>query len=450
MSLNYRGKIFVNQVFISYTCTPKNKPVKQFAYALVVLNSVLLALMGQGITWQTFRQPHPVTEPILPATYARLRAKDTVSVPVLAPVPENWRTEQLEWLDTERLTTAVGTKSVIFDRTRTRLYAMNLDGMSVCEFDRASRRLLRKLVFAGTPGEGFNYQTKKTFDSFEEKPVEACLTHQDRYLWISLHNAGGVVFWDLAAPATAVALPGRSAQLISFRLDSTGQNRPFAEQDIQLPFIATGKTPKVMAASPDQRRLFVANWHSNKVSVLDIAPQDPARWAKIADLPTTPIPRGLAVAADGRRLFIGQMGGAHIEVISLDSLKPQHRIYTGINPRHLVLRGRQLFASLNLAGRLIQIDTDDLTVVRSVATLPQPRTIALSPDGSLIFVTCYTQNKLQVFRTDDLTLIGTYKTDLHPVGVAIHQTGDEMEAWVGNYAAGNITVLRFRATRHSI
>jgi hypothetical protein len=36
------------------------------------------------------------------------------------------------------------------------------------------------------------------------------------------------------------------------------------------------------------------------------------------------------------------------------------------------------------------------------------------------------------------------------VGVAVHQAGDQIEAWVGNYASGTINVLRFRAARHAL
>jgi DNA-binding beta-propeller fold protein YncE len=423
--------------------------MKHFVFALVVLNVVLVALLAQDITWQTFRQPKPLSESISLPTAPRsglAGAARTTAAP-----PASWHTESLELLGSERLSTAIGTKSVVFDSSQAKLYAMNLDGMSICEFDRASRRLLRKLVFEGTPGEGYNYQTKKNFDSFEEKPVEACLTHQDRYLWLSLHNAGGVVFWDLLSPVQRLGgQQTRPARLLTYQPDSTGRNQLASEQVIHLPFIATGRTPKVVVASPDQRRLYVANWHANTVSVLDISRHDPSRWAKLVDVPARPVPRGMAVSADNRRLYIGQMGGSHIDVLGLDSLKRQHRIQTGVNPRHLVLRGHYLFASLNLSGKLLQIDTETLKVVRSASTLPQPRTIALSPDGSLLFVTCYTKDRVQVFRADDLSLLGSYKTDHHPVGVAVHQSGDQVEAWVGNYASGTISVLRFRAARHAL
>ena len=40
-----------------------------------------------------------------------------------------------------------GTKSVIFNATGSKLYAMNLEGMSVYEFDQSSRKLTREFKF---------------------------------------------------------------------------------------------------------------------------------------------------------------------------------------------------------------------------------------------------------------------------------------------------------------
>jgi YVTN family beta-propeller protein len=352
--------------------------------------------------------------------------------------------DSLTWLGTERIATGRGTKSVLMDSLGARVYALNLDGLSVCELDRASRRLLRRLVFAGTPGLGYSYSRKTAIASFEEKPVEACLI-QGHYLWLSLHNGGGVVCWDLHRAPADTAQAAKLAELTVYRPDSAGRNRAYFTSAVRLPFIATGKTPKVIAPTPDHQHLLVANWHSNTVSLLDVA--RPHRWRKVADIGGVAVPRGLAVSPDGRQLFVGQMGGASIRVIGLDSLRPQGQIRTGINPRHLVQHGPWLYASLNLGGKLLKINKKELKVEQQAPTLPQPRTIALSPDGALVFVTCYTQNRLQVFRTRDLALLGTFRTDAHPVGVAVYQHGDRVEAWVSNYAAGNLNVLSFALHR---
>ena len=40
---------------------------------------------------------------------------------------------------------------------------------------------------------GWDYEGDTAIVSYEEKPVEACFSNNDKILWVSLHNAGGVV-----------------------------------------------------------------------------------------------------------------------------------------------------------------------------------------------------------------------------------------------------------------
>lgn len=93
----------------------------------------------------------------------------------------------------EILSAAPGTKSVLFNGKGSRLYAMNLEGMSIYEFDQATRKVMHEFKFAPTRGTGWDYTKEKAIPSYEEKPVEACLSHDDKWLWVSLHNAEGIV-----------------------------------------------------------------------------------------------------------------------------------------------------------------------------------------------------------------------------------------------------------------
>src|SRR4030095_12110590 len=93
----------------------------------------------------------------------------------------------------EMLNSAPGTKSVLFNTSGTKLYAMNLEGMSVYEFDQPTRKVLREFRFRPTKGMGWDYEGDTAIASYEEKPVEACFSNNDKILWVSLHNAGGVI-----------------------------------------------------------------------------------------------------------------------------------------------------------------------------------------------------------------------------------------------------------------
>lgn len=363
----------------------------------------------------------------------------------------------LQLIKTETVKTGMGVKSVEMSPDGSRVYSMNLEECSVFEFNRKSRKIQRRIVFVRHRGRGFNYKKRVWIRSYQEKPVEAHFTHNGRYLWISLHNAGGIVVWDLLDGVTHVeGRPYKNAYYETCKVDSPQAISPEREESgmrkipapgymrkkIRLLWIKTGSTPKVISSSPDGRYLFVANWHSHSVSVLEIASLNPGDWRVVRVLKTGRIPRGLAVSSDARYLYVAQMGSNHISVVDIAAMKKIHKIVVGVNPRHIVLSDGFIFSSLNIAGKLIKID-QGWSIVGSANTLPSPRTIAVSPDGRYVFVVCYNVNYLQVFSSDSLQPVGRFKSSGHPVGVTIHQSDEFYEVWVGNYSSGTIRIFTF-------
>lgn len=335
--------------------------------------------------------------------------------------------------------TCWGVKAIIASKDDSRFYSINLEGLSVYEFNRDTKKILRKLVFVANPGKGFNYNKKEWFDSYQEKPVEALFTHEGRYLWLSLHNAGGVVVWDLEDDDTFIeGRPFKEAWLHDMSSGSPSKKK------IRLLWIKTNTTPKVIAATPDEKYLFVSNWHSNTVSVLDISSSSPKDWVEIKELGPSPIPRGMVASADSRLLYLGQMGSDHISVIDLENFKKLRSINVGINPRHLIRFGDYIYCSLNLGAKLVKIDTTTEKVIQKTSTGRSPRTISITKDGKYIFVTCYNENQLQAFDADSLQLIGSWESNGHPVAAEVFQDGDFIEVWVGNHTHGTVKVFTFK------
>jgi DNA-binding beta-propeller fold protein YncE len=335
--------------------------------------------------------------------------------------------------------TCWGVKAIIAGKDDSRFYSINLEGLSVYEFNRETKKILRKLTFVAHPGKGYNYDKKEWFDSYQEKPVEALFTHGGRYLWLSLHNAGGVVVWDLEDDDTFVeGRPFKEAWLHDMSAGSPSKKK------IRLLWIKTNTTPKVIAATPDNKYLFVSNWHSNTVSVLDISSPLSKEWVAIKELGPSPIPRGMVASADSELLYLGQMGSDHISVIDLESFKKLRSINVGINPRHLIRYGDYIYCSLNLGAKLVKIDTNTEKVIKKASTGRSPRTISITKDGKYVFVTCYNADQLQAFDADSLELIGSWESKGHPVASEVFREGDLIEVWVGNHTYGTVKVFTFQ------
>lgn len=335
--------------------------------------------------------------------------------------------------------TCWGVKAIITDKDGSRFYSINLEGMGVYEFDRNTKKILRKLAFVPHPGKGYNYDKKEWFNSYQEKPVEALFTHGGRYLWMSLHNAAGVVVWDLEDDDTFVeGRPFKEAWLHDLSSDSPSKKK------IRLLWIETNTTPKVIAATPDDKYLFVSNWHSNTVSVLDISSPLPKDWVEIKELGPSPIPRGMVASADSKLLYLGQMGSDHISIIDLENFRKARSIHVGVNPRHLIRFGDYIYCSLNLGAKLVKINTTTEQVVQKANTGRSPRTISITKDGRYIFVTCYNADQLQAFDADSLKLIGSWESKGHPVASEVFQEDGLIEVWVGNHTFGTVKVFTFQ------
>jgi hypothetical protein len=98
----------------------------------------------------------------------------------------------------------------------------------------------------------------KPIASYQEKPVEACLSHNDKILWVSLHNAEGIVPIRIDSLSANIAhKPATPSKMITVVYPESQ-----AYDSIYVPLIKTGKTPKIISK---QR---IANIYSSATGIL--------------------------------------------------------------------------------------------------------------------------------------------------------------------------------------
>lgn len=348
----------------------------------------------------------------------------------------------LQLLSTEILPAENGVKSVIISPDKQRIYTLNLEGMSIFEYDRESKKLLRKLYFEKTPAKGWDYDRNVPISSYEEKPVEACFSHDGKYLWVSLHNADGVVVWDLEDDDSSVkGKEFKTVTGINYLQDIS--SAAGLKDTVKMLMIKTGKTPKIITYSAKKDLIFISNWHSKTISVIDVKTNEPDQWEIIHEIKTNAIPRGLALTENDSLIYIAEMGGSEISKFDITSFEKQNSIIVGRGPRHLLINDNDLFASLNSAAELLKIDVRKDKVEERIKTLPTPRTIQLTEDGRLIFSVSYRGNMLEAFYTKNLAKAGEWISEESPVGMDIYQNENIVEVWVCNYNSGDIKVFTY-------
>ncbi len=364
-------------------------------------------------------------------------ATDTIARPVIKPYDE------IKYEKTELLKAAPGTKSVLFNSDGSRLYAMNLEGMSIYEFDQASRKVVREFKFRPTKGTGWDYVKEKPISSFQEKPVEACFSHDDKILWVSLHNAEGIVPIKIDSFA-ANKKPAELKQAVKkITVAYPGTTR---KDSFDVPLITTGKTPKIISRTADSKHLLVSNWHSYNVSVLEMNENEYPFAKVISTVPVPAIPRGIAVDDNNSRSYVAIMGGASIRVINNSVWMKEDDIEVASNPRHIVIDSSgRLFVSYNRLAKVACIDGLSGKTLFSTSTNAQPRTIILSKNHKFLFVTCYSSDYVDVFKIkeDGFEKVASLPCKGHPVGVDIFENDEKLEAWVCSYSNGSISVFSF-------
>ncbi len=279
----------------------------------------------------------------------------------------------LVFLNEENLKSSAGTKSVLFNSAGTKLYAMNLEGLSVYEFNRETKKLNRKFQFKAHKGIGWDYQTKKPVKSWQEKPVEACFSHNDKILWVSLHNAEGIVpiKIDDDFHCTANWDSALTKAITVTNIDGSKYN-------VEAPLIKTGLTPKVVAVASNNN-LLVSNWHSKTVSVLSINNNSFPFASLVKNIKVEAIPRGISVDEKNGKSYIAIMGSNSIAVVDNKTWNLEKYIKVSANPRHIVLGDdNKMFVSFNSLNQVACINTITGTTLFASPTHLNPRSIVLS------------------------------------------------------------------------
>ena len=350
----------------------------------------------------------------------------------------------IEYDKKEVLNAAGGTKSVLFNSSGSKLYAMNLEGMSVYEFDQASRKLTREFKFTPTRGQGWDYNKSRPIASFQEKPVEACFSHDDKILWVSLHNADGIVpIWvNDFSKNNAITTDEQKTKPVTVIYPDGARKDSF-----KVPLIETGKTPKVISRTADSKFLLVSNWHSRNTSVLEMDENTMPYGKVISTIPVSAIPRGIAVDDKNKKSYIAIMGGASLNVVDNNTWKSESIMNVWSSPRHIVMdTSGHLFVSYNSLGTIACIDVATGKQLFSAKTHSQPRTIVLSKNHKFIFVTCYTSEYVDVYKinSDNFEKVASLPCGGHPVGVDIFENDKTLEAWVCSYSSGSISIYTFK------
>jgi len=254
-------------------------------------------------------------------------------------------------------------------------------------------------------------------------PVEAAVTPDGKHVWISNYSmygrGSGPEGSDTCTPSSARHAGDTISYL--YRISTST-----LAVDAVAP---AGLVPKYLQVTPDGKYVVTSNWCSWDVTITDATTDK-----LVADLPVGAYPRGIAITPDSHTAYVAVMGSNVLAVINLQTLKKVGSITVGSNVRHVVIdpaNPRYLFASLNAGGDVVKVDTLTHRVIGIRHTGSGCRSLAISTDGSALFVVNYDSNTMTMLRSDNLQVIQNVRTGTHPVGITYDGTTGRV--WVAVY-----------------
>jgi DNA-binding beta-propeller fold protein YncE len=341
-------------------------------------------------------------------------------------------------------------KSANFTLDGKKFYIQSLEGYETVVYDATSFDKIKVIrhefnasnaqLFKNGETTIFNYpfkQTRKNYNHFLGKPVESCLSHDGRYLWVTYYRRD---FDPTASSPSAVAI-----------IDT--------EKDEIVRVMPCGPLPKMIACSPDNKSIAVTHWGDNTVAIIDISSPDVMdfEYTHHLDIDRRLVTnfssgvnrdsecgnclRGTVFTPDGRFILIAKMGGNGLAVVRTSDMKYLGTI-TGskLNLRHVVIENEQVFISSNKFGVVQSMPLSFLDSIgntenespqffpyeswKSVSVGSGARTIELTPDGKYIIACVNNESKVVVVEVERMNVIFTTPVSKFPVGLAISPDGN--------------------------
>ena len=257
----------------------------------------------------------------------------------------------------------------------------------------------------------------KSSGNYKGSPVEGTFSPDGKYLYVSNYAMYGKGYskegTDTCSPADDYD------KSFVYRI-----NRSNYQIDSVYP---VGSVPKVVEITPDNKYLLVANWCSYTVSIISVERNKVVKTVKIGRYP-----RGIAISNDSSKAYVAEMGGNRIHVINLQDFSTSF-IPIGSNPRAIVLSpdNSKMYVTMNLSGRVASWDLVTNKAGKSVRTGEAARSLAISADGSALYVVNYKSDTMSRVRTSDMKVTQNIKVCNEPIGITYDvPTGN---TWVACY-----------------
>lgn len=207
--------------------------------------------------------------------------------------------------------------------------------------------------------------------------------------------------------------------------------------------IPVGDMPVQVAVSPNGSRAYVTNFGSDSVSVIAVGSNQVVATVKVGALP-----QGVAVSPDGSRVYVGSFGSGALFSIDTET----NRVVDVTDLRGAAVRGitvsadgAYVYAADSMRGVVWVVDTRRAQPVAEIPVGQFPWAVVTDPRKPAVYVTNAVSESVSVIDTGTNQVVQTVPIGSSPEGIAV--TSDGSRLYVG--AAESVSVIDVGSLRLS-
>jgi YVTN family beta-propeller protein len=195
--------------------------------------------------------------------------------------------------------------------------------------------------------------------------------------------------------------------------------------------LPAGSYPGGLAISADGKRLYVANDLGESLAIVDTATGTVASTTPVAHNPYT-----VALSRDGTKTYVSNWGGNTVSVVNATTGAPRGQVTVGTHPSALAVNpvSGELYVANSDGDSVSVVDTASGAVTKTIDLAPYPNApvgtspdaLAVAPDGKTLYVANAGDNDVAVVDLAAATVAGLIPVGWYPTGVAVSTDGSRL------------------------
>jgi YVTN family beta-propeller protein len=211
--------------------------------------------------------------------------------------------------------------------------------------------------------------------------------------------------------------------------------------------IRLGSSATDMVLSPDGKWLFIAS--ADGVTVVDTVNHVPVNTIEMPQMSNGQFgfPMAITCSADGMKIYVALSTADSGEVVAIDAYtkQPVGRAMVGACPTGIAISpdGSKLYVADHMSADVAVLTANPVSLITRTSVGVSPARLAVSPDGAKVYVTCKGSGTVAIISGSTGGNIGTVNVGKEPMGVAV--TGDGSRIYVANSADGTVSIIDAKA-----